>query len=800
MFKNTKVNILSNVFTMKNIVLYILTFLISTVGMGQGVSPFSIAIVAACFSSGIAAIGVMVLGLIGNIIVFGSSGALIYVLTILVVLATFLIKQPKYNEENRNEKIKISWNLFFSVLLVTILKMIFSSFTIYDLLLNISLAITVVVFYKVFVNSLSVLQDIKEKRVFSVEELMGASLLLAIAIAAIGNVQIYGLSIRNILSIFIVLILGLKHGMLLGGTAGITVGVALGVIAGNEPIVVAAFAISGLISGVLNRFGKIGVILGFILGTSVLSYIANGFVDQIILIREILVASILLIVVPKNVKIDLEEFVGNSKFLPSFSNRGLNKSKQVAEQLNTVSATINDMAKLYDEVAVTTIEKEDIHEKNKQIFIAELLNNLDLIKDNMLYDDMIKIESPIISDLFEVLTIKQEITREILLKTFAKHNNFIIGFDDKDVSEYLEKNINQIIRAINESYKVSKSNFIWNEKIKENKKNIKAQLNGVSKAISKLATDLEKNAKKNNKYEVEKEEIASLLAQKEIGISDIEIFKEKNDRFFITMYFEENIEIDMIEKIEKILTKVLGEKIIYNEIENKKSSQKNVIRFLSDDKYLITIGMANTTKAKSIVSGDSMLKIKLKDGKYLLAISDGMGSGTDARQSSQIAIKMLERLLGSGFDKDTSIELINTAILNSNDEIYATLDIAIFDLYKGNVEFVKSGACPTYIKYKKKVQLIKSVALPTGIFKEIKLNTFDKDIENNELYIMCSDGILDSNVEYKNKELWVRYLLEDMETDVPQKIVDIILNEAIDNGYGVAKDDMSIIACKIMKK
>lgn len=40
-------------------------------------------------------------------------------------------------------------------------------------------------------------------------------------------------------------------------------------------------------------------------------------------------------------------------------------------------------------------------------------------------------------------------------------------------------------------------------------------------------------------------------------------------------------------------------------------------------------------------------------------------------------------------------------MLNQNNEIFATLDIAIVDLYKGNIEFIKSGACPTYIKIRK---------------------------------------------------------------------------------------------------
>ena len=122
------------------------------------------------------------------------------------------------------------------------------------------------------------------------------------------------------------------------------------------------------------------------------------------------------------------------------------------------------------------------------------------------------------------------------------------------------------------------------------------------------------------------------------------------------------------------------------------------------------------------------------------------------------------------------------------------------DLYQANVEFIKSGACPTYIKQGKKVQMVKSNSLPTGIVEESKIQTFDKDIKQGEIMVLCSDGILDSNVEYKNKELWVKYLLEDIETTNTRKIANLILEEAVDNNYGVAKDDMSVIVCKFRKK
>ena len=247
---------------------------------------------------------------------------------------------------------------------------------------------------------------------------------------------------------------------------------------------------------------------------------------------------------------------------------------------------------------------------------------------------------------------------------------------------------------------------------------------------------------------------------------------------------------------EKILTQILKEDIVLND----EVSIGKKLSFISDDRYVMALGNGETVKSKSRVSGDSMLNIRLKDGKYLIAISDGMGSGADAKKSSTQALRMLENLLLSGFDKNVSLDLINTALINQDTEIFATLDIAIVDLYAGTIEFIKSGACPTYIKNNKKVQIIKSNSLPAGIIDQNNVQTFDRDISSGDIMLMCSDGILDSNIEYKNKELWIKYLLEDIETNNTQKIADLVLNEAIDNNYGTPKDDMSIIVCKFMKK
>ena len=795
---NTKKEILRNLINIKNIIIYIIAFMISTIGMNQEVSPLSIAIVGACLSGGVPAIIVVIVGLLGNIIGVGTVGALNYILIILMLLILMCIKPPKENDQYKNEQIQISWHIFFSIILVMFSKLLLTKFTIGDMLLHITLAIFSIVFYKIFVNSLIVIQDISQRKAFSIEEVIGASLLLSIAISAIGDITILGLSIRNILCILIVLVLGWKNGILVGTTAGVTIGVTLGIIVQNNPLIVVVYAISGMISGTLNKFGKIGVVVGFLIGNLILLYASKESTIDLLVFRELLIASLGLLAIPKWAGINIEELVRTDNMLSEYNKKGLEQSKETINQLNMVSETIKDMANTYE----TKVETSRYF-KNRELFITEVLNNLDGLEENILYDDIVKNNNDIINDLFDILLDKQEINKEDLLKTFAKFNNYIVKYEDEKITKKMDENIEQIVKAINYAYKISKSNFIWEEKVKSNKQKVQAQLDGVSKAITSIAVKMEEEIKQEPEYIDEKKKIISALEIKDIFIEGIEINK-KDNRYFVDVYLKEDSKITQnadIDRIQKVLEKSLNEKLMPNEVKTKKLNKlgKRVFCYLSADKYLIQIGQATKTKNNSPVSGDSILQIRLNDGKYLLAISDGMGSGPDARKSSQIAIKMLERLLMSGFDKNTSVDLINTTILNANEEIFATLDIAIIDLYNGKIEFIKNGACPTYVKNKKKVQIVKSLSLPAGILNDINLTIYDKDIEEQDVLVMCSDGIIDSNIEYKNKELWVKYILEDIETNNSQKIADLIINEAVDNGYGICKDDMSIIVCRLIK-
>lgn len=704
-----------------DIVIYILSFMISTVSFNSEFAPFGLAIFAAACSNKLALGFIYIMVVLGTLIKFGISGLGMFLITSIILIAMILIFRP-IEEDDRNEVLPVGKYLLISTFLVQVVKIFIKGFLIYDLLSAVVFSIITYIFYKIFANSLVVIKKYRINKAFSIEEIMGAFLLISIAFCSFSKLTFFGLSLTNILSIMLVLFMGWKHGMLVGATTGITIGMVLGIISRTSPILIAAYAISGLISGILNRFGKIGVIIGFFVGNAVLTYISNGNTIPIILAREILIASLGLLILPKNININIEDIIGKNKYLPTTVGVLDGEKEATKNKLNSVSETISEMARSYNEAAEEAIlADEDLEEDAKNSFKEELLNNIEDYPDNILYEDIIMNDDRVIDEVFDFLEQEKEITSEKFLEIFNKNNNYILGIDsnDKEVKEKIEDDIKEIVKTINATYRINKLNIIWKQKEASNKKVLANQLGGVSKVISSIAEDIE---------------------------------------------MEEEPE-------------------------------------LKQERYSVEVAKATKTKNKSEISGDNNAITRLKDGKFMIAISDGMGSGEKANKSSKTVIQMLEKMLTTGFDKDVSIGLINSAIkLNSNEETYATIDISVVDLAKGNIEFIKNGACPTFIKSNNKVEVVKAVSFPAGMLDKIDLVVYDKDLKQNDIIIMCSDGILEANQELENKELWLKDLIEQIETQDVQKIANIIMGEAIDLNLGIAKDDMTVIVAKLTEK
>lgn len=796
--KDVKVNTsrfeaLKRIFTVQNVLIYILSFLISTVSIKDGIAPFAMAFFVAACSSTIPAGAILVTTSIATAVSFGTNAFLTYFLTVLIFLLTIVFFKP-YVQEDRNEVSKLGKNLVVSVSAVQAIKVMMGPVLVYDVIISIVTVILTYVFYKIFVNSICVLETFGFKTAFTIEEIIGATVLVSIATVAVSTYRIFGMSIANILAMFLILVLAWKNGVLVGSTIGISIGLILGIIGIITPLQVLAFSISGMIGGALNKLGKFGVICGFFVGNAILSYISIGNAVEIVFYKEILVSSIALLFVPKYIEIDVEDLIGKNKFFSPVADNRLAESKSAETRLGYLSDTVKEIAKSYgikDEDLVAD-EVENIN-KSKETFIEDLLNNLDSFPNNILYEDLIRLDSNILEDIYMILVDKEEINDKDIVHIFEKRNEIL----DIKSNSAIKDDVDQVVRVVNRTYRINEMNFQWKRRLQDNKKSISKQLKGVSKAISEIASEMSNS--KEQSYKNKESEIKELLKQKEIFVKELRIKQNKSKKYFIDILFEKAIQDrEKIKCIESILTKVCREKIILRKDTSHLESKLYMQKYISEDKFSLQIGLATLPKTGNDVSGDSNIQIRLEDNKYLIALSDGMGSGKDARKSSQIVTKMLKQTLAAGFEKEDSLELINSTVKLSSEEIYATMDVAVLDLYTGIVEFIKNGSCRTYIKNKQNIDIVEANSLPIGILNDVDFTVYDKDMKDNDIFVMCSDGIIDSNKEQADDK-WFIKMLKEINTNNVKKMADIILREAVDNGYGILKDDMTVIVMKVSK-
>ncbi|NLZ38930.1 MAG: SpoIIE family protein phosphatase [Firmicutes bacterium] len=211
--------------------------------------------------------------------------------------------------------------------------------------------------------------------------------------------------------------------------------------------------------------------------------------------------------------------------------------------------------------------------------------------------------------------------------------------------------------------------------------------------------------------------------------------------------------------------------------------------------FYVELGIAQVAKERQDVCGDYYSYLELRDGRQVFLLSDGMGNGSRAQQESRTAVKLVEQLLLAGFEQDAVIRTVNTLLqLRSQEESFATLDILMIDTEKGEAEFLKNGAAPSYVKAEQSVREIKSPSLPVGILSEVELKPVTVSLHDDCMIVMVTDGIFEA---FPQQPDWLKnYLLEQTYMH-PQVLADEILAKARQlYGSSELRDDLTILVCR----
>ena len=217
--------------------------------------------------------------------------------------------------------------------------------------------------------------------------------------------------------------------------------------------------------------------------------------------------------------------------------------------------------------------------------------------------------------------------------------------------------------------------------------------------------------------------------------------------------------------------------------------------------FELKVEMARLAKDGATVSGDSAVQVDLGGGKLALMLSDGMGVGDRAAIESQAAVGLFEKMLRAGFDHVFSAHMVNAALLlRSTDEMFATVDLAVVDLFSGEVEFLKVGSSPTFIKREHSVDVVRSESLPVGILTEIDVRAHARHLEPGDVLVMMTDGILDALPDRSDKEEWIARMLRREETQEPAELVALLVDRAKQAAGGAIRDDMTVMVARLVRR
>lgn len=208
-------------------------------------------------------------------------------------------------------------------------------------------------------------------------------------------------------------------------------------------------------------------------------------------------------------------------------------------------------------------------------------------------------------------------------------------------------------------------------------------------------------------------------------------------------------------------------------------------------RFKVSIATASSAGKTNEISGDTAISFETENDYFYSLISDGMGSGDVAKETSSFASDFIKNAMEIGTAKENLILMLNHSIRARREECSATIDLFELDLLNGNGMFLKSGAAPSYIKRESSIFRIRSQTAPIGLLRSIDTEKINVEIKAGDHIFMMSDGIADATEDAP----WLLLLLGDPPKKSLSEYAQYILNEAKKNSN--TQDDMSITVIKV---
>ncbi|MGJ9385070.1 stage II sporulation protein E [Salipaludibacillus sp. CF4.18] len=700
--------------------------------------------------------------------------------TTVAVLFYFILQAILQRFDKKEKFFPIA--VFTSVVITRVLGLTFTDgFLYYHLLTALVEGGLALIITLIFMQSIPFFLERRRQVTLKPEEVVCLVILLGSLLTGTVGWMIYDLSIEHIFAQYIVLIFAFIGGATIGATTGVIMGLILSLANITHLFSMSLLAFAGLLGGLLREGRKISVAGGLVVASLLMAMYTDNQAPLQVTLYESLLAVSLFFLTPKSWTNRLASYIPGTvehaqeqqQYLRKIRDLTAGKVEQFSELFLSLSKSFSFTEKMNEPIE---------SQKEVDIFLSGVTEKTCQIcvKKKQCWTKDFQKTYGYMESLMEACNTEGEIRDQTLLTNWKNH-----CFIDR-----------KVISTIEEQLKNREVEVRLKRQLEESRKLVADQLIGVSQVMGDFARDIQREKEVHDKQE---EEVKESLLKLGIDVDLVEIYGLDPGNVDLEMVIPSNKYNEAEKVIAPLLSTILNESIVLKHEEDLRSPNGETrVIFGSTNAFILEQGAAHTAKGGKWISGDSFSTMPLGDGKYAMAISDGMGNGKRAHLESEETIGLLKRILQSGIAEKVAIKSINSVLsLRSNEEMFATLDLAVIDLQEGSAKFLKVGSPPSFIKRGNQILSIESSNLPIGMIKDVDVDVVSEQLKAGDLLIMMSDGIYEAPTRVENTDMLMKRIIRDLQTNDPQEISDLLIEQIIRESDGDIHDDMTVLVVRV---
>lgn len=606
-------------------------------------------------------------------------------------------------------------------------------------------------------------------RLSAIEYVAGGIILIGLS-AGLVNLDLYGFSFlklfvsfvllaitycsKNYYSVFIASILGL-------GT----------LLSANNPVFFAPFVIWALAISPFKTYRKYFTALAIILAELVIGFYFNLYYSFDWLgILPVAISAIIFVLIPDKVYAIVKSIFDLRGDRAAIKNVVNQNRELLHRRLLSLSDVFGEMDRVFRGLVRRNLSEDEV---------KKLLRNEIIARNCETCPDRARCHRTREQDTLRVMD-------ELTAIAFEKGKVTLL-----DIPSYLSANcgrVNGIITSAATLARQYKSYSGMLSNIDTSKLLIADQLKGISSVMKNLSQEVDHEIAFDGKRE---DKIIEELLFNDIVCTDAIVYERDAHTFEINLIVR-NLDADKL-KIPAIVGKICKCNMAVVDKYAATRPGYTALSLKTAPKLDCVFALANTPKSGSEVSGDTHSIMRLDGNRFMFAICDGMGSGSEAEQVSQTAISLIENFYKAGFDSELVLSSVNKLLSLQKEDKFSALDVCVLDLKSGLGDFIKMGAPCGFVVSEEDCKLVESGALPLGIVDKFNPVTKKLVVSDGDIVVMFSDGVADAFATDKSIEDFVKSAY----SPNPQIIADKLLEQALANCNGRAMDDMTVLAIKI---